>query len=126
MAKNTFKNQKADSTEKKEKPSSFTLWLARVFNIEEVVLGLPFHYLYYAVWLFFLIMIYIFFSHKYENYVREIDYLKIDLDQKRSEYITKKAGFMRDTKKSEISKKVAPFGLIENTEAPQKIIDENK
>lgn len=123
MAKNTFKTK---PVEKKERPSRFSAWLARVFNIEDLVMGLPSHYLYYGLWLFFLTISYIFFSHKYETYIREIEKLKVQIDEKRSDFISKKASFMKDTKKSEIQKKVAPYGLIENTIAPQKIIAETE
>lgn len=121
MAKNTFKTK---PVEKKEKRSGFSVWLARFFNIEDLVMGLPSHYLYYGLWLFFLTISYIFFSHKYENYIREIEKLKVQIDEKRSDYISKKASFMKETKKSEILKKVAPYGLEENTVTPQKIIAE--
>lgn len=123
MAKNTFKTK---PVEKKEKISGFSAWLARVFNIEDLVMGLPSHYLYYGLWLFFLTISYIFFSHKYETYIREIEKLKVQIDEKRSDYISKKASFMKETKKSEILKKVAPYGLEENTIAPQKIVVEEE
>jgi Bacteriodetes cell division protein (FtsL-like) len=122
MAKNTFISQK-EKPEKKEKPKEL-LALAKFFNVEEAVLGLPSHYMYYALWLVLLVFTYIFFTHKYENYIREIDKLKVELDEKRSDYISKKASFMRDTKKSEILKKVAPYGLQENIIAPKKIVIE--
>lgn len=80
MAKNTFKTK---PVEKKEKRSGFSVWLARFFNIEDLVMGLPSHYLYYGLWLFFLTISYIFFSHKYENYIREIEKLKVQIDEKR-------------------------------------------
>ena len=121
MAKNTFNTK---PVEKKEKRSSFSVLIARFFNIEELVMGLPSHYLYYGIWLFFLTISYIFFSHKYENYIREIEKLKVQIDEKRSDYISKKASFMKETKKSELLKKVAPYGLEENTIAPQKIVVE--
>lgn len=121
MAKNTFKTQ---PKEKPLKPNALSIWISRVFNIEDAVMGLPSHYMYYALWIVLLIFFYIFFTHKYESYIREIDRMKVELDEKRSEYISKKASFMRDTKKSEILKKVAPFGLKENLEAPQKIVIE--
>jgi Bacteriodetes cell division protein (FtsL-like) len=123
MAKNTFRTQPA---EPKPKTDSFSKWLARVFNIEDLVKGLPSHYLNYGIWLFGLVIIYIFFSLKYENNIKEIEKLKVVIDERRSEYISKKASFMKDTKKSEIQKKVALFGLEENKEAPQKIIVEDK
>jgi Bacteriodetes cell division protein (FtsL-like) len=119
MAKNTFKVQ---PKVKPEKQNKIAVWIGKFFNIEEAVMGLPSHYMYYALWVIFLIFIYIFFSHKYENYIREIDHMKVELDEKRSEYISKKASFMRDTKKSEMLKKVAPYGLEENLVAPQKIV----
>jgi hypothetical protein len=125
MAQNTFKT-KPKPIEKKEKGTSFSAWLARVFNIEDIVLGLPSHYLNYGIWLFGLTIIYIFFSLKYENNIREIEKLKVIIDEKRSEYISKKASFMKETKKSEIQNKVSIYGLEENKEAPQIIIVNEK
>jgi Bacteriodetes cell division protein (FtsL-like) len=124
MAKNTFRTQ--PPTEPKPKSDSFSAWLARVFNIEEMVTGLPSYYLNYSIWLFVLVIFYIFFSLKYENNIREIEKLKVIIDERRSEYISKKASFMKETKKSEIQKKVSLFGLEENKEAPQKIIVDEK
>jgi Bacteriodetes cell division protein (FtsL-like) len=122
MAKNTFSSKPIEKT---EKPSGFSAWIARVFNIEGLVMDLPSHYLYYGIWLFFLTFSYIFFSHKYESSIRKIEKLKVVIDEKRSEFISKKASYMKETKKSEILKKVAPYGLEENLIAPQKIIVEN-
>lgn len=119
MAKNTFNTK---PIEKKEKNSSISQWIARVLNIEDLVKGLPANYLYYGIWLFFLVFAYIHFSLKYEGYIREIEKLKVEIDEKRSEYISKKASFMKATKKSEILQKVAPNGLEENKVAPQRII----
>ena len=121
MAKNTFKTQPV--TPKPEKLSGFSAWLAKFFNIEDLVMNLPARYLYYGIWVFFLLIFYIFFSHQYETYIRRIDKLKVEIDEKRSDYISKKASYMKETKKSEILEKVAPYGLGENLEPPQKIID---
>lgn len=122
MAKNTFKT--TPPTPKPEKLSGFSAWLAKFFNIEDLVLSMPSKYLYYGIWLFFLVIFYIFFSHKYETYIRTIEKLKVEIDEKRSDYISKKASYMKETKKSEILQKVKPFGLDENLEPPQKIVDQ--
>ncbi len=122
MAKNTLINK---PTLKKEKPNRISTWIAKVFDIEELVNGLPSVYLYYGIWLFLLIFIYIHFSLRYEGYIREVETLKGIIDEKRSEYISKKASFMKETKKSEILKKVAPYGLQENLVAPQKMEEED-
>jgi hypothetical protein len=123
MAKNTFRTI---PTEPKPKTTSFSAWLARVFNIENIIEGLPSYYLNYGIWLFGLVIFYIYFSLKYEGSIKEIEKLKITIDERRSEYISKKASFMKETKKSEIQKKVTLFGLEENKEAPQKILVEDK
>ncbi len=121
MAKNTFNIK---PIEKKENNNTISQWIARVLNIEDLIKELPSKYLYYGIWLFFLIFCYIHFSLKYEGYIREIEKLKIEIDEKRSEYISKKASFMKATKKSEMLQKVAPFGLEENKVAPQKVVAE--
>lgn len=122
MAKNTLFTK---PTLKKEKPNRISTWIAKVFDIEELVNGLPSVYLYYGIWLFLLVLFYIHFSLRYEGYIREIENLKGVIDEKRSEYISKKASFMKETKKSEILIKVAPYGLQENLVAPQKIVKED-
>ncbi len=120
MAKNTLFS-KLTPTIRKEKPNGISAWIARELNIEDLVKGLPKSYLYYGIWLFFLVFLYIHFSLRYEGHIREIENLKGVIDEKRSEYISKKASFMKETKKSEILKKVEPFGLEENLTAAQKI-----
>ena len=117
MAKNTYKPKESADEAPQQKSAKKT----RNIDIEELVTSLPAHYKSYAAWLFLLVFFMIFFSHAYEGYIRDIEKLKREIDHKRSEYISRKASFMRNTKKSTLLKELQTIGLEENLEPPKKI-----
>lgn len=121
MAKNTYKPK--DSEEQTPKPKAEKK--NKNLDIEEFVTSLPSHYKSYAAWLFLLVFMMIFFSHTYESYIRDIEKLKREIDHKRSEYISRKASFMRNTKKSAMLNELKDIGLEENLDPPQKIQIDN-
>lgn len=100
-------------------------WLDRRFNMGRIIgQELPTHQFYYAVWVAFLLLVYIYFSHRAEGLLRETERLRQEVGDLRAEYIATKAAFMKESKQSEIAKKVAPMGLKESKKAPIKIIDD--
>jgi hypothetical protein len=77
-----------------------------------------------ALWLAGLLVVYIFFSHTAERLIRQTDRVKRELDERRTEYTTQKASFMKEGRQSAIARKVADQGLIDykNQEPPTKIV----
>ncbi len=120
MAKNVSRNP----TKPKSKPAKgiFKVFDS-VFNMDKIWGGVfPAHQFKYILWVSFLIVIYIAVTLKAEKMIRQIDYLKVELEEVRADYTTQKAAFMKSGKQSEIIKKVTPLGLEENKIPPTKLI----
>jgi hypothetical protein len=73
-------------------------------------------------WIFGLILIYIFFQHNIETLIVRMEKAEIKMKESRAAYITNKAGYMFESKQSEISKKMSAIGMDSNVEPPIKII----
>lgn len=127
MAKNTFKNPEIKQSAAGSK--SVNKWFAKLwdnilayFDMENIVAKIPRKTGIQALWLLFLVILYIAYNLKYVAVFRSIEAKKIELNEKKSVYISVKSSFGQNIKKSEIIEKVKPAGLEENTTAPQKII----
>ena len=70
---------------------------------------------------FSLAIIYVGNTHYHERMVRQISQLEREVDALRVDYTTLKAGYMFDSKQSEVAKRVAPLGLSDATHPPHKI-----
>lgn len=77
-----------------------------------------------ALWIAGLLVVYIFFSHSAERLIRQTDRTKRELDERRTEYTTQKASFMKEGRQSAIARKVADQGLVDykNQQPPTKIV----
>ncbi|SOE21486.1 hypothetical protein SAMN06298216_1950 [Spirosomataceae bacterium TFI 002] len=73
-------------------------------------------------WVFGLIMIYIFFQHNIETLIVRMEKSEVKMKEMRAAYITNKAGYMFESKHSEISKKMSSIGMDTNIEPPIKIV----
>jgi hypothetical protein len=125
MAKNTRLNSK-ENTKKESQPSKNIFEsLGEYFNLETKIEALPKYYLYYTLWSLVLVFLYITAQHTTEKYVRKVDTLKDSIEVLRLEYVSKKASYMHETKKSEILQQVQAHGLTENTDRPVKIVLED-
>lgn len=69
-----------------------------------------------------LIMFYIANSYYAEGIIRDIDKMKVDLKERRAEYISTMSRLMYQSKQSEVAKSLQPYGVKESTEPPHKII----
>lgn len=69
-----------------------------------------------------LIMFYIANSYYAEGIIRDIDKMKVDLKERRAEYISTMSRLMYQSKQSEVAKSLEPYGVKESTEPPHKII----
>jgi hypothetical protein len=121
MAKNTYKKQGPLKDENSNHKGFFNN-IGQYINIENWVESLPKNYLNYSLWLLGLVFVYIYAQHSNETLLRKSDRLKDSLEVLRLEYVSKKAGYMQQTKKSAILQKVQPLGLEENTTRPYKIV----
>jgi len=74
------------------------------------------------MWISFLLIVYIGFNHNAERLVRQTQKIKAEVGELRAHYTTEQADFMKSSKQSEISRQVAPSGLMEPTTPPKKII----
>lgn len=84
--------------------------------------GLPVKYIPYILFTAAMGIFYIGNIHYADKTVRNLDKLKLEVDDLRAEYITIRANLEYDGKQSEVARKVAPMGLLESSEPPYKII----
>ncbi|MFN0048432.1 MAG: FtsL-like putative cell division protein [Cytophagales bacterium] len=83
--------------------------------------GVPTKYLPQVLWVTVLIILYIANAHYTEKTIRKIDKLKFEVEDLRTEYTTLKAGYMFDSKQSEVARKMAVYGLVESKSPPLKL-----
>ena len=121
MAKNFSRNQHKNTTYKPSK--GIFAFFDRVFNMDKLLGGVfPASQLKYVVWVSGLIVVYIISSLNAESLIHKIDKMKAEVEEKRADYTTQKADFMKAGKQSEIIKRVEPMGLQENKTPPTKIV----
>ncbi len=84
--------------------------------------GIPLKFLPKLVFIIFLIILYIGYSHQVERTFREITKLEREIEDLRVDYTTLKADYMYASKQSEVARRVSPLGLIESTKPPHKIM----
>lgn len=122
MAKNVSKIRNKSSTTYRPSRGIFAFF-DRVFNMDKILGGkFPASQLRYIVWISGLIVIYIISSLNAESLIHKIDKMKAEVEEQRADFTTRKAGFMKDGKQSEIIKRVEPMGLQENKTPPTKIV----
>ncbi len=69
----------------------------------------------------FLVILYIYNSHRSEKIIRETDKLIKEVKDLRSEYISVLSELMSESKQSEVARKLKPFGIKELKTPPSKI-----
>jgi hypothetical protein len=105
------------SPRKRKKKSFSFMQVFGIFEREQVVKLMPF-----ILFLTFLILIYIGNSYYAERTIRQIDKAKVELKEKRAEFISTSSELMFRTKQSEVAKAIAPEGLKESVEPQKKIM----
>jgi len=83
--------------------------------------GVPIKYLPYILYVTFITIIYIGNNHYAERTIKQIDQLKVEVEDLRADYTTLKAEYMYSSKQSEVSKNIAPQGVVESSVPPYKI-----
>ncbi|MFQ3576330.1 MAG: FtsL-like putative cell division protein [Cytophagales bacterium] len=129
MATNRPKDAEIEESEHsvEKKKLNLSSILNKVFGMEKVFVdGIPMEKVNKAIFLSVLALLYIANSHMADKTVRKIDKLKKEVEDLRADYITLKAGYMFDSKQSEVAKKVEHLGLVENKRPPFKLVIDSK
>ena len=113
MHKNTYKSQR--------KQGLFTYLEHRLRFKDCPFQGLPGRYIPRLLFLFVIGVFYVGNTHYHEKMVRKIAQLEQETAALRVDYTTLQAGYMFDSKQSEVAKRVAQLGLYETPYPPLKI-----
>ena len=113
----------APEPKKRKKPSVFRKSIARVtngvfgiFDRNQIVQLMPF-----ILFVSLLIVGYIANSYYAERMIREIDKTKVELKERRAEYISTMSRLMYQSNQSEVAKVLSPYQIKESTQPPSKI-----
>jgi hypothetical protein len=120
MAENTLNDNKPKE-EKKAKKLSISKLTAKFWNKEWADKSLP-----VIILLSCLSIVYIYVVHKHVKKLNEIQFLKNENQELRSELIAIQTDLMTRSKQSEVAKKVSAKGLKETRKAPYKIYKKSK
>ena len=123
MAKNFSRKKDSNSTTSYRPSKGIFAFIDRAFNMDKIFGGrFPAYQLKYVIWISALIVTYIILSLNAEGLIHKIDKMKAEVEEKRADYTTQKADFMKAGKQSEIIKRVESMGLQENKTPPTKIV----
>ncbi len=84
--------------------------------------GLPVRFVPYILYFTIIGLFYIGNSHYAERMIRKRNQLEREVKDLRANYTTLKAGYMLDSKQSEVAKRVKHLGLVESDTPPYKIM----
>lgn len=84
--------------------------------------GLPVRFVPYILYFTCIGLFYIGNNHYAEKTVRKISRLEEEVEDLRANYTTLKAGYMLESKQSEVAKRVKKLGLEESATPPHKIV----
>ena len=120
MGVNQSKHKPIPNTEKKSVPGkSMFNGIENLFNLKNVFdQGVPLHIMPKIIWGSVLAIIYIANAHFAERKTREIDKLKLEVEDLRADFTTMKAEYMIDSKQSEVAKNIAITGIEESKNPP--------
>jgi hypothetical protein len=121
MSTNTYKI-KPEEISKKERSSSLFDMIGKKINVGNLFEdGFPVKYLPKIGFITLVLIFYIANAHFAERKVRQIEKMKIEVEDIRADYTTLKADLMFASKQSEVAKKVSVLGLEETHEPPIQI-----
>ncbi len=122
MANNSFKVPSGTVPEKGTTSPNLFTWLEGSIRLETLFReGIPAQHLPKIAFCFFLCLLYIGLSHQSNRTLQKLNKAKLLLEDLRVNYTTQKAELMYNSKQSEVATMVAPLGLKESEEPPQKI-----
>ena len=117
--RNTVRRSKADTTPSR---SLFTRIEDAIRFDTSFEQGLPARFVPYILYFTIVGLFYIGNSHYAERMIRKRSQLEREVEDLRANYTTLKAGYMLDSKQSEVAKRVKHLGLVESDTPPYKII----
>jgi hypothetical protein len=110
------------SSQKEEKRNIFSM-IGKGVNVEKMFEeGIPVKYLPQILYVAAIMIFYIGNSHYAERTIRQIEKMKVEVDDLRADYTTLKSDLMFSSKQSEVAKKVSALGIEESSRPPYKII----
>jgi hypothetical protein len=110
------------SSQKEEKRNIFSM-IGKGVNVEKMFEeGIPVKYLPQILYVAAIMIFYIGNSHYAERTIRQIDKMKVEVDDFRADYTTLKSDLMFSSKQSEVAKKVTSLGIVESSQPPYKIL----
>jgi hypothetical protein len=115
-------NNNLRSSQKEERRNIFSI-IERGVKVEKIFEeGIPVKYLPHILYVAAIMIFYIGNSHYAERTIRQIDKLKVEVDDFRADYTTLKSDLMFASKQSEVAKRVASLGIEESSQPPYKIL----
>ncbi|TAH24938.1 MAG: hypothetical protein EAZ07_08315 [Cytophagales bacterium] len=124
MATNTYKIPQENASKVREGNSVFKK-IERLVKFQFLfVEGLPVQYLPKVLFVSILLIFYIGNAHFAEKKIRQIEKMKVEVEDIRADYTTLKSELMFASKQSEVAKKVSIIGLEESSVPPIKINQE--
>jgi len=84
--------------------------------------GLPIRFVPYVLYFTIIGLFYIGNNHYAERMIRKRNQLEREVEDLRANYTTLKAGYMLESKQSEVAKRVKRLGLVESDTPPNKLI----
>jgi hypothetical protein len=110
------------SSQKEEKRNIFSI-IEKGVKVDKIFdEGIPVKYLPHILYVAAIMIFYIGNSHYAERTIRQIDKLKVEVDDYRADYTTLKSDLMFASKQSEVAKKVSSLGIEESSQPPFKIV----
>lgn len=120
MGSNKFR---IGSKKKKKKGQGIFSGLEKKMQLENYFEeGFPVRHLPKIAFIMILGLFYISNTHYGEKTVRQINHIRVEVEDLRADYTTRKADLMFAGKQSELAKKVKPLGLKESLNPPYKIV----
>jgi Bacteriodetes cell division protein (FtsL-like) len=126
MALNTFKHQPpVKPPRRKRKQNRIALWINEVMGFDRLFgsdNAWPIRNINRILWVTFLLVLYIGLNHNAERLVRRIHRTRTDVDELRAQATTLEAALARNSKQSELSKRVLADSLLDSQSPPTKLI----
>ncbi len=126
MALNTFKHQPPTKPiRRKKRPNGLGRWLNDVVGLDRFFgsdNAWPIRNINRILWVTFLLVVYIGLNHNAERQVRRIARARTDVDELRAQATTLEADLSRNSKQSELAKRVLADSLMDSQSPPTKLI----
>jgi hypothetical protein len=117
------KPEAAEPMKPKKKGFSLFALLDKYANVDALFEeGVPLKYMPRILFLTGITLLYIGNTHFAVKTIRQIDKVKVEVEDLRADYSTLKSEYMEASKQSEVARNVAPLGLEESSRPPYQVI----